>query len=151
VEAMSKGMQQRLGIAQALVGAPDLLLLDEPTSALDPVGRRIVRELLLRLRGRGVGVLLNSHLLGEVERVCDRVAIIDAGRVVEAGRPSELVRPRGVEVETANGVRAFPEAGRDDVPRIVAELVGQGESIYGVRVLTSTLEEVYLDAVAGGG
>jgi ABC-2 type transport system ATP-binding protein len=150
VEAMSKGMQQRLGIAQALVGSPELLLLDEPTSALDPVGRRIVRELLLQLRGRGVGVLLNSHLLGEVERVCDRVAIIDAGRVVQAGRPSELVRSRGVEVETANGLRAFPEARRDDVPRIVAELVAAGESIYGVRVLTSTLEEVYLDAVAGG-
>ena len=151
VEAMSKGMQQRLGIAQALVGTPKLLLLDEPTSALDPVGRRIVRELLVELRGRGVGVLLNSHLLGEVERVCDRVAIIDDGRVVESGRPSELVRPRGVEVETSAGVRTLPDAGRDDVPRIVAELVARGESIYGVRVLTSTLEEVYLDAVDGTG
>ena len=81
VEAMSKGMQQRLGIAQALVGGPRLLLLDEPTSALDPVGRRIVRELLRRLRERGVSVLLNSHLLSEVELVCDRVTIIDgAGR-----------------------------------------------------------------------
>jgi ABC-2 type transport system ATP-binding protein len=151
VEAMSKGMQQRLGIAQALVGSPRLLLLDEPTSALDPVGRRIVRELLVELRGRGVGVLLNSHLLGEVERVCDRVAIIDDGRVVESGRPSELVRPRGVEVETARGLRTLPSAGRDDVPRIVADLVAAGESVYGVRVLTSTLEEVYLDAVDGDG
>ncbi|MEA2444049.1 MAG: type transport system ATP-binding protein [Thermoleophilales bacterium] len=149
VEAMSKGMQQRLGIAQALVGTPKLLLLDEPTSALDPVGRRIVRELLVELRGRGVGVLLNSHLLGEVERVCDRVAIIDDGRVVESGRPSELVRPRGVEVETGSGVRTLTDVGREDVPRIVADLVAAGESVYGVRVLTSTLEEVYLDAVDG--
>jgi ABC-2 type transport system ATP-binding protein len=149
VEAMSKGMQQRLGIAQALVGTPKLLLLDEPTSALDPVGRRIVRELLVELGGRGVGVLLNSHLLGEVERVCDRVAIIDDGRVVESGRPSELVRPRGVEVETASGVRTLADVGRDDVPRVVADLVAAGESVYGVRVLTSTLEEVYLDAVDG--
>src|SRR5262249_25034568 len=71
VEAMSKGMQQRLGIAQALVGGPPLLLLDEPTSALDPVGRRIVRSLLDQLRDRGTAVLLNSHLLSEVELVCD--------------------------------------------------------------------------------
>src|SRR5438105_3536464 len=89
VEAMSKGMQQRLGVAQALVGGPRLLLLDEPTSALDPVGRRTVRELLEQLRGRGVGVLLNSHLLSEIELVCDRVVILLAGRVVAAGAPAE--------------------------------------------------------------
>jgi ABC-2 type transport system ATP-binding protein len=140
-------MQQRLGIAQALVGDPRLVLLDEPTSALDPVGRRTVRDLLESLRARGVGVLLNSHLLSEVELVCDRVAIIDHGSVVAAGRPSELARPRGVEVETAAGVRVFAEAGRDDAPRIVSELVAAGEPVYGVRVLTSTLEDVYLEAV----
>jgi ABC-2 type transport system ATP-binding protein len=78
VEAMSKGMQQRLGIAQALVGSPRLLLLDEPTSALDPVGRRTVREVLEELRSRGMAVLLNSHLLSEVELVCDHVATIAA-------------------------------------------------------------------------
>src|SRR5215217_5495022 len=76
VEDMSKGMQQRLGIAQALVGTPRMLFLDEPTSALDPAGRRTVRGLLEELRRRGVAVLLNSHLLPEVELVCDRVAII---------------------------------------------------------------------------
>jgi ABC-2 type transport system ATP-binding protein len=147
VAAMSKGMQQRLGIAQALVGDPRLVLLDEPTSALDPVGRRTVRDLLVSLRERGVGVLLNSHLLSEVELVCDRVAIIDHGSVVAAGRPSELAQPRGVEVETAEGTRVFAAAGRDDAPRIVADLVAAGESVYGVRVLTSTLEDVYLEAV----
>jgi ABC-2 type transport system ATP-binding protein len=147
VAAMSKGMQQRLGIAQALVGDPKLVLLDEPTSALDPVGRRTVRDLLVSLRERGVGVLLNSHLLSEVELVCDRVAIIDHGSVVAAGRPSELARPRGVEVETESGTRLFADSGRDDAPRIVSELVAAGESVYGVRVLTSTLEDVYLEAV----
>jgi ABC-2 type transport system ATP-binding protein len=147
VDAMSKGMQQRLGIAQALVGDPRLVLLDEPTSALDPVGRRTVRDLLESLRGRGVGVLLNSHLLSEVELVCDRVAIIDHGEVVAAGRPSELAQARGLEVDTANGTRSFPDAGREDTPRIVSELVAAGESIYGVRVLQSTLEDVYLEAV----
>ena len=147
VEAMSKGMQQRLGIAQALVGEPALLLLDEPTSALDPAGRRTVRDLLVEVRRRGVAVLLNTHLLSEVEQVCDRVVIIDHGAVVTAGRPDELVRPRGVEVETAAGTRIVADAGRDDAPRIVAELVAAGERVYGVRVLSSTLEDVYLDAV----
>jgi ABC-2 type transport system ATP-binding protein len=149
VEAMSKGMQQRLGIAQALVGSPRLLMLDEPTSALDPVGRRIVRDLLLELKGRGVSVLLNSHLLSEIERVCDRVAILVGGRIVARGSPGELARPRGVEVDVDGGVRSFPDAERERVPEIVAALVGAGERVYGVRVLTSTLEDTYLEAVAG--
>jgi ABC-2 type transport system ATP-binding protein len=147
VGAMSKGMQQRLGLAQALIGAPQLLLLDEPTSALDPAGRRTVRALLERLRDRGVSVLLNSHLLSEVELVCDRVAIIHRGAVVAAGTPAELSRPGGVEVETAAGRRTFADARREDTPRIVRELVAAGEEVYEVRVLTSTLEDAYLEAV----
>ncbi len=147
VEEMSKGMQQRLGIAQALVGEPELLLLDEPTSALDPAGRRTVRDLLVEVQGRGVAVMLNTHLLSEVELVCDRVVIIDHGAVVTSGSPAELVRPRGVEVETAAGRRVFAGAGREDAPRIVSELVAAGEAVFGVQVLSSTLEDVYLDAV----
>jgi ABC-2 type transport system ATP-binding protein len=147
VGAMSKGMQQRLGIAQAMVGSPRVLLLDEPTSALDPAGRRTVRRLLEELRGRGVSVLLNSHLLSEVELVCDRVAIIARGELVAAGTPAELSRPGGVEVETAAGARLFPSAGRDDAPRLVRELVAAGEDVFGVRVLTSSLEDAYLEAV----
>jgi ABC-2 type transport system ATP-binding protein len=149
VEAMSKGMQQRLGIAQALVGSPPILLLDEPTSALDPVGRRTVRGLLEELRRRGISVLLNSHLLSEVELVCDRVAILLDGRLVAEGAPSELARARGVEIETDEGVRVFEGASREDAPRLVAQLVGAGRQVYGVRVLTSTLEETYLEAVGG--
>ena len=149
VEAMSKGMQQRLGIAQALVGSPRVLLLDEPTSALDPVGRRTVRELLEELRRRGVAVLLNSHLLSEVELVCDRVVILFDGRVVAEGRPADLVRPGGIEVETGDGVRRFPAAGRDEAPRIVSDLVAAGESVYGVKVVSTSLEDVYLEAVGG--
>ena len=149
VEAMSKGMQQRLGLAQALVGDPRLLLLDEPTSALDPVGRRLVREVLVELRRRGHSVLLNSHLLSEVELVCDRVVIVNRGRVVTRGRPEELARPRGVEVETRNGTRLFEGSGREDAPRIVAELVAEGEEVFEVRVLRPTLEDVYVEAVTG--
>jgi ABC-2 type transport system ATP-binding protein len=148
VEAMSKGMQQRLGVAQALVGSPRLLLLDEPTSALDPVGRRTVRLLLEELRERGTSVLLNSHLLSEIELVCDRVVILLRGQVVTEGSPAELSRARGIEVETDEGTRTY-DGGREDVPRLVAELVAAGRQVYGVRVLTSTLEETYLEAVGG--
>ena len=149
VEGMSKGMQQRLGVAQALVGEPRILLLDEPTSALDPVGRRTVRLLLEELRGRGVSVLLNSHLLSEIELVCDRVAILLGGELVAAGTPAELSRPRGIELETDEGVRRIAGAVRADAPRIVAEAVAAGRQVYGVRVLTSTLEDTYLEAVGG--
>jgi ABC-2 type transport system ATP-binding protein len=147
VGAMSKGMQQRLGIAQALVGSPRLLMLDEPTSALDPVGRRVVRDLLRELRSRGVAVVLNSHLLSEVELVCDRVAILVAGQIRARGTPADLAKPRGVEVDTEDGPRSFPQAGREEVPKIVADLVAAGTKVYGVRVLASTLEDAYLEAV----
>jgi len=148
IEAMSKGMQQRLGIAQALVGSPPLLLLDEPTSALDPVGRRTVRQLLEELQSRGTSVLLNSHLLSEVELVCDRVVILLRGEVVSEGSPAELSRARGIEIETDEGTQIH-EGTREEVPRLVAELVAAGRRVYGVRVLTSTLEDTYLEAVGG--
>jgi ABC-2 type transport system ATP-binding protein len=149
VERMSKGMQQRLGIAQAMVGDPRLLLLDEPTSALDPVGRRLVRGLLADLRGRGVAVLLNSHLLSEVELVCDRVVIVNRGAVVRAGRVDELSRPRGVEIDTERGTEAHEGVSPEDVPDLVARLVGEGRRISGVRVLAPHLEDVYVAAVEG--
>jgi ABC-2 type transport system ATP-binding protein len=147
VDGMSKGMQQRLGIAQALVGSPRVLVLDEPTSALDPAGRRVVRVLLEELRAGGASVLLNSHLLSEIELVCDRVAILRAGEVVAAGSPAELSRPRGVELETDEGVKTVEGATREDAARLVAEAVAAGRRVYGVRVLTSTLEDTYLEAV----
>jgi ABC-2 type transport system ATP-binding protein len=147
IETMSKGMQQRLGLAQALIGTPRFLFLDEPTSALDPGGRRTVRGLLEELRRRGVAVLLNSHLLSEIELVCDRVAILSRGSIVAEGRPSDLARPRGVEVDVDGGTRLYEGMGREDVPMLVAELVGAGEQVYGVRVLETTLEEIYLEAV----
>ena len=147
VEEMSKGMQQRLGLAQALVGKPRLLLLDEPTSALDPVGRRLVRDVLAERTSARTS--RTSHLLSEVELVCDRVVIIRGGEVVTHGSPHDLARPRGVQVETSAGTRVIEGAGRDDVPDLVRRLVADGEQVYAVTPLTSTLEDVYLEAVAG--
>jgi ABC-2 type transport system ATP-binding protein len=130
-----------------MVGTPQVLLLDEPTSALDPVGRRVVRQLLEDLQRQGIAVLLNSHLLSEVELVCDRVAILREGRLVAGGAPRDLIKPHGLEVELAAGTRQFPGAQREDVPGIVAQLVADGEEVYGVRLLASTLEDVYLAAM----
>ncbi len=91
LRTFSKGMLQRIGIAQAVIADPQLVILDEPTSALDPIGRRDVRDLIRGLRERGIAVFLNSHLLSEVEMVCDRVAIIDRGMVIHQGRLAELI------------------------------------------------------------
>lgn len=90
VKTYSKGMMQRLGIAQALMSDPKLVLLDEPTDGVDPVGRREIRDLLLELRSEGVTLFLNSHLLSEIERVCTRVAILKEGRLVREGTVEEL-------------------------------------------------------------
>ncbi|MBX6378842.1 MAG: ABC transporter ATP-binding protein [Clostridia bacterium] len=98
VGSFSKGMQQRLGLACALLGEPELVFLDEPTSALDPLGRREVRALIRRLQARGTTVFLNSHLLTEVEEVCDTVAVMRRGRVVATGSLDELLAP-AAEVE----------------------------------------------------
>jgi ABC-2 type transport system ATP-binding protein len=149
VEKMSKGMQQRLGIAQALIGDPELLILDEPTSALDPAGRHMVREVLEHLQTRGVTVLLNSHLLSEVELVCDRVAILLDGRVVAEGSPDDLIGSAGLEIETDEGIERYPDAARAETPSIVASLVAQGRSVYAVKPARRTLEQVYLEAVQG--
>lgn len=98
----SKGMQQRLGIATALLAQPQLVFLDEPTSALDPIGRREIREILLGLKAQGTTVFLNSHLLSEVEMVCDQVAFIKKGRIVASGSLQELLKSR-LEVELRLG------------------------------------------------
>jgi ABC-2 type transport system ATP-binding protein len=90
IKSYSKGMQQRVGLAQALINNPDLLILDEPTSGLDPLGRMKVREIIQRLKNEGKTVFFSSHELGEVETVCDRVAIIHQGELKAVGRVSEI-------------------------------------------------------------
>ena len=148
VGGLSKGMQQRLGIAQALVGAPSLVLLDEPTSALDPIGRRAVRGILEELRRRGTAVVLSSHVLTEVEHTCDRVAMVRGGRVVGGGRVDALLAPRAAVVRTARGEHVHPDAGEEDLPRLVRALVGAGEDVLGAHVRRPTLEELYVAAMA---
>jgi ABC-2 type transport system ATP-binding protein len=163
VETYSKGMQQRLGLGVALLGDPSLVILDEPTSALDPVGRADTRTIIRGLRDRGCAVFLNSHLLGEVEQVCDRVAIVSNGRVLATGGLDELLGSGGVrmrmtglnEVSRAalakrgavaehdgwlivNGVAA------DAVPDLVAALVASGARVYAVEPVRQTLEERFL-------
>jgi len=107
IGGFSKGMRQRLGLAAALLGAPDLLVLDEPTDGIDPIGRIEVRELLLQEKARGATLLLNSHLLAETERVCDRVGILHRGRLVKSGTLDELkAGVRGWELTFAPGFDA---------------------------------------------
>ncbi|PRR69143.1 ABC transporter ATP-binding protein [Neomoorella humiferrea] len=167
----SKGMQQRLGLAAALVGDPRVVFLDEPTSALDPLGRLQVREILLALKEAGKTVFLNSHLLSEVEQVCDRVAIINRGTVVAAGRLDELqagpatvaIRLAGLTRElVAELRRRYPElqlegdrltlalGGREEIADLVARLVAGGCRIYEVRPGHSSLEDVFVHLVREG-
>jgi ABC-2 type transport system ATP-binding protein len=171
VGGFSKGMQQRLGLAVALLGRPELVVLDEPTSALDPIGRADVRDLLLSLKARGVAVLLNSHLIGEVERVCDRVVILDKGRVAASGTLAELlgrrevrlrlerVGPSAQELLAAAGpltrdgdwfTVALP-AGEDaaTVPGLVADLVALGVRVHAVEPGRISLEERLLGILRG--
>jgi ABC-2 type transport system ATP-binding protein len=101
IKSYSKGMQQRVGLAQALINNPDLLILDEPTSGLDPLGRMKVREIIQRLKNEGKTVFFSSHELGEVETVCDRVAIINQGELKAAGRVSDLVAQHHANLEKA--------------------------------------------------
>ncbi len=166
----SKGMTQRIGLAQAILHRPQLVLLDEPTSALDPIGRRDVRDFIRGLRAEGVAVFLNSHLLSEVEMVCDRVAIVDHGRVVAAGSLDELVggtaelrldlgcvddhaqgvlahfgRVVGVDGHLARLVLADGSSPSD----VVAALVGAGVAVNAAVPVQRTLEDVFVGLVEG--
>src|SRR5690349_12146433 len=101
IKTYSKGMQQRVGLAQALINDPDLLILDEPTSGLDPIGRLKVREIIQRLKSEGKTVFFSSHELGEVETICDRVAIMHQGELKREGRVADIVREYNCDLEQA--------------------------------------------------
>ncbi len=173
VSTYSLGMRQRLGIAQALLGNPDLLILDEPANGLDPAGIREIRRLVRSLaEERGIGVFVSSHLLAEVEQMCDRVAIIHRGRTLASGPVRELLdRPAGahrfsvtpadvaarvlrglagesaVTAEEADSVSV--NLPRESVPAALRALDQAGVAVYGVERPVLTLEEVFLEVTGG--
>jgi ABC-2 type transport system ATP-binding protein len=163
VGTFSKGMQQRLGLGAALLGEPELVFLDEPTSALDPVGRHDVREIIRGLASRGTAVFLNSHLLSEVEQVCDRVAVVDHGRVIASGTMDDLLSGTAVRVRVAGLSQAdknklasygriddegdqltFASLDAERVPALVAAIVSMGGRVYEVAPRHQTLEDRFL-------
>lgn len=172
VREFSKGMLQRIGLAQALLNEPDLVILDEPTSGLDPGGRRLVRDIIRGERERGCTVLLNSHLLGEVEITCDRVAFIKHGRVLDSRRLDTLaagetrVRLRADKLSGAtlqglarwttsinpNGERIILTVSSNDVlPEIARYLVQSGADLYELTPERKSLEDLFLEIVGTEG
>jgi ABC-2 type transport system ATP-binding protein len=167
----SKGMLQRIGLAQALLNAPDLVFLDEPTSGLDPLGRLLVRDVMAELRAQGTAVFLNSHLLGEVEVTCDRVAFVKQGRVVrEMALRGVDHTLEGLEVEMRLGaatpalLAGLAQFGRDvradgdgrvhlrvdaeaRLPEIARWLVGQGADVYHLGAEHKSLEQLFLEVM----
>jgi ABC-2 type transport system ATP-binding protein len=171
ISTYSKGMTQRIGIAQAVLHQPDVLLLDEPTSALDPVGRREIRDLVRSLAADGMTIFINSHLLTEIELTCDRVAIVDQGRVVRSGTIAalmagptrlrvtldriddeianrlrhlgavELDRPDGLSIELHAGVTAAD---------VAHQVVVSGYRLRELTPVRDSLEELFLSLVEGG-
>ncbi|HUS47236.1 MAG TPA: ABC transporter ATP-binding protein [Phycisphaerae bacterium] len=176
VGTYSKGMMQRVGLAQALMHDPELIVLDEPTDGLDPMGRREVRQVLADLRGQGRTVFLNSHLLSEVELVCDRVAILDAGKIVRQGRTDELTRTvRRYEIQLEGGdlqaaleivrkalgraadesVRLVgacirvEEVGAADIQPAIDALRAAGAVIASISPTRQSLEDLFVEVVTG--
>ena len=163
VGAYSRGMLQRIGLAQALVNDPELLILDEPTSALDPIARVIIRELLLRLKAEGKTVFLSSHLLSEVELVCDRVGVMHRGRLARLGRTAELLHSREQSQVVARGIEgsAFPGAvAADGVVSFTIASISQrevleriwslGGEVVSVNPLKRSLEQIFLEVTQPG-
>jgi ABC-2 type transport system ATP-binding protein len=167
VSGFSKGMQQRLGLGVALLGEPELILLDEPTSALDPIGRTDVRAIVRAARDRGATVILNSHLLTEVERVCDRVVILHRGRAIASGPLDEVVAADGVRLRVSDldaagraAIAGFGPVVTDGewlsirpleaarIPDLVAAVVAAGGRVHAVEPGRGSLEARFLELVS---
>jgi len=171
IHTYSKGMRQRVGLASAMLPEPDLLFLDEPTSALDPIGRKDVREILMNLKATGTTIFLNSHLLSEVEMICDAVAFICQGKIICQGALNDL-RTGDIEVEMKVGglsrelvgalssialsVEVYDDLVRiqvkqeEDIPRLVAVVVTGGGLLYEMNRKRSTLEEMFIRTTGRG-
>jgi ABC-2 type transport system ATP-binding protein len=170
--AFSKGMLQRIGLAQAILNDPEVVILDEPTSGLDPVGRRLVRDIIRDLREQGTTVFLNSHLLSEVEITCDRVAFIKNGEVIRTSALQTLVegeltvevRARNLSPEILQGLRRWSPDPRADgehlsltledesqVAAVNRYLVEQGVEVYALRPQQISLEDLFIQIVGTDG
>ena len=166
----SKGMGQRLGLAQALLNDPELLFLDEPTEGLDPLGRKQVRDLLITLRASGTTIFLNSHLLSEIELVCDQVAILDKGRVVRTGCPEDFTRASGVyrlkleriddrvrhaaaavctDIRCGDSALEFVPRDRRHLNQMIDALRAVLVEIESIEPVRSSLEETFIEVVTG--
>ena len=173
IKQYSKGMRQRVGLAQALMNKPDLVLLDEPTDGVDPVGRKDIRGICQRLRDEGLTVFINSHLLSELEMVCDRVAILVQGLVSSQGTIDELTSdqrryqidltnpgalevaaqaaaarfPSGTHTEPARNRLTIPTADPEDIQPVIDALRATGHTIAGVHAHRPSLEDLFMQAV----
>lgn len=167
VAKYSKGMLQRIGLAQAMINDPEVLFLDEPTDGVDPVGRKEIREVILRLRDRGKTIFLNSHLLSEVELVCDRVAILDHGRQIRIGTIPELthsgnrtilrvegafdmesqalLQATGAEVVDSSTVILNVDVG--ELNALIDTLRMNGMLLTAITPMRPTLEEIFIDVI----
>ncbi|MHB8157637.1 MAG: ABC transporter ATP-binding protein [Desulfocucumaceae bacterium] len=171
VKNYSKGMRQRIGLACALLPDPDLLFLDEPTSAMDPIGRREVREILLGLKERGKTIFLNSHLLSEVEAICDQVAFIKGGNIIAQGRPDEvgadrlvvelqvdsvseglleMIRPIARVISSERNTVRVAVGSREDIPELAGAVVRGGGRLYRLAHDKVSLEEVFITLLKEG-
>ncbi|MDP0496586.1 MAG: ABC transporter ATP-binding protein [Verrucomicrobiota bacterium JB024] len=145
VGTYSKGMLQRIGIAQAIVHDPKLIILDEPTAGVDPIGSAAIADLIRALKAQGKTILLCSHLLAQVEGVCDRVAIMDRGKVVLEGKVDDLLSKHD---QQSLLVDTFPEAARADVE---AALAKHGAKLTGVTTPRISLDDLFLKHTGKGG
>ncbi len=172
LKTFSKGMLQRIGLAQALLNRPRLVFLDEPTSGLDPVGRRLVRDIIHELREQGTSVFLNSHLLSEIEVTCERVAFIRHGEVIrtlelaslDRGQVHVMIRARGLLPEACAGLSQWGKDIEMDgesismtlfsealTPEVTRYLVSQGAEIYAINPQRASLEEIFIETVGKDG
>ena len=173
LKAFSKGMLQRIGLAQALLNDPELVFLDEPTSGLDPLGRRLVRDVIKGLRGEGTTVFLNSHLLSEVEQTCDRVAFIREGKILQTTSLADFEQERvevtlrvgdpspqllsdlalfgdGARLEGGNGRIQLSLPHESNLPELVQWLVANGHTVYELTPRQLSLEDRFLHIVGDG-
>jgi len=137
----SKGMTRRIGVAQALINDPDLVILDEPTSGLDPIGTREMKDLIVELKEKGKTVIMSSHLLADVEDVCDRIAVLHQGELKELGRVEDLLRVTDITQIRAKGLS---KAAADEIRDVLRRHGGEDIEIGNPR---TTLEDLFLDVV----